>query len=214
MNSKLTIKQENFCNYFVETGNASEAYRRAYDCSTMKPETVNRAATALMNNYTITTRVKELQEELKRKSDITKEQVVELCVGVIRGADVTDVRRNTGGTISAQTISKTWAIERVCKMLGFDAPTQSEVTGKVSVEQNKTEEEKKADFLRMQKSMYPSFCEVMFMGGMCALCENKDELCKVATNHLLCGEMPDFLAKALGCGTDNCYHSRRRNKTF
>lgn len=29
--SELTIKQENFCLYHVETGNASEAYRRAYD---------------------------------------------------------------------------------------------------------------------------------------------------------------------------------------
>lgn len=77
-----------------------------------------------------------------------------------------------------------------------------------------TTEEMEADFLRMQKSMYPDFCELMYKGGMCALCENKDELCKIATNHLLCREMPDYLAKAIGCGTDDCYHNRRRNKPF
>lgn len=210
MKSKLTIKQENFCNYFVETGNASEAYRRAYDSSKMKDETVNRKAIELLDNGKITARVKELQEEAKKKSDIRKADVLELCARVIHGEDMIDMKRRTSDTASMQTISKTWAIERVCKMLGFDAPTQSEVTGKLSVEQNKTKEEKKADFLRMQKSMYPDFCKIMHEGGMCALCENKDELCKVAINHLLCREMPDFLAKALGCGTDNCYHKRRR----
>lgn len=43
--SELTIKQEkNFCLYHVETGNASEAYRRAYNTDGMKPETINRRA--------------------------------------------------------------------------------------------------------------------------------------------------------------------------
>ena len=40
----LTIKQENFCNYYIESGNASDAYRRAYSCEKMKDETVNRKA--------------------------------------------------------------------------------------------------------------------------------------------------------------------------
>ena len=40
----LTIKQENFCNYYLECGNASEAYRRAYSCSNMKGDTINRKA--------------------------------------------------------------------------------------------------------------------------------------------------------------------------
>ncbi|MGL5649240.1 MAG: terminase small subunit, partial [Clostridium sp.] len=47
---KLTQKQENFCQKFVETGNASEAYRHAYNVSKMKPESVNRKACELMKN--------------------------------------------------------------------------------------------------------------------------------------------------------------------
>ena len=41
---KLSVKQENFCNFYLESGNASEAYRRAYNCLKMKPETINSKA--------------------------------------------------------------------------------------------------------------------------------------------------------------------------
>lgn len=75
----LTIKQENFCNYYIESGNASDAYRRAYSCEKMKDETVNRKAIELLNNGMITARVKVLQEEQKEKSDITKERVCKNC---------------------------------------------------------------------------------------------------------------------------------------
>ena len=75
---KLSVKQEKFCNYYIECGNASEAYRRAYSCSNMKDESINVKAVELLNNGKITVRVKELQEELKRKSDITKEEVLNM----------------------------------------------------------------------------------------------------------------------------------------
>lgn len=116
MKGKLTIKQENFCNYYVETGNASEAYRRAYSCANLKPESVNRLAIQLLNNIKITSRVAELQAEQKAKSDITKEEIVRFSVRVIRGENVTDVMENRGGRKSGRTISKTWAIERVCRL--------------------------------------------------------------------------------------------------
>ena len=35
----LTEKQEAFCRAFVETGNASEAYRRSYDAKNMGQNT-------------------------------------------------------------------------------------------------------------------------------------------------------------------------------
>lgn len=130
MKGKLTIKQEKFCNYYVETGNASEAYRRAYSCANLKPESVNRLAIQLLNNIKITSRVAELQEEQKAKSDITKEEIIGLCVKVIRGELITDGVEDRDGRKSRRTISKTWAIDRICKMLGFDAPTKAEISGK------------------------------------------------------------------------------------
>ena len=127
MKGKLTIKQENFCNYYVETGNASEAYRRAYSCAVKwKEKSIWEKASALLANVKVQSRVAELQAEQKAKSDITKEEIVRLCVRVIRGENVTDVMEDRGGRKAARTISKTWAMERVCKMLGFDSPQKIE----------------------------------------------------------------------------------------
>lgn len=82
--SKLTIKQENFCNYYIESGNASEAYRRAFSCDKMKPETVNRNAVDMLNNNKIATRVEQLQSEFKNRSDITKEEAVKELANIVR----------------------------------------------------------------------------------------------------------------------------------
>lgn len=73
----LTIKQENFCLYYIETGNATEAYRRAYDASRMKPDSACRKAFELLENVKITARVEELRQEVKDKSTITRERILE-----------------------------------------------------------------------------------------------------------------------------------------
>ena len=74
---KLSVKQENFCNFYLESGNASEAYRRAYSCLKMKPETINTKACQPLKKDKIRARVEELQSELKNKTAITKERVLE-----------------------------------------------------------------------------------------------------------------------------------------
>ena len=76
--NNLTTKQEKFCKQFIETGNASEAYRQSYECKKMKGPTINRNAVALLDNNKIATRVGELQLQLQKKfevsvSSITKE---------------------------------------------------------------------------------------------------------------------------------------------
>ena len=68
---KLTPKQEKFCQVRVETGNATEAYRQAYDCRRMKPETINRKAKFLMDQGKIRARIDQLQEEHRKRHDIT-----------------------------------------------------------------------------------------------------------------------------------------------
>lgn len=74
---KLTIKQEKFCLKYHECGNASEAYRYAYvNSEKWKEKTVWERASVLSKNNKVITRVKELQEEQKSKSDITKERVL------------------------------------------------------------------------------------------------------------------------------------------
>jgi len=73
--NKLTTKQERFCKSFIETGNASEAYRQSYDCQKMKGPTINRNAVALLDNSKIATRVGELQLNLQKKFEVTVESL-------------------------------------------------------------------------------------------------------------------------------------------
>ena len=68
---KLTPKQEAFCLAYIETGNASEAYRRSYDAENQKSETTNRNAKALLDNNKIATRLKELQAVHVERHKIT-----------------------------------------------------------------------------------------------------------------------------------------------
>ena len=60
MTFDLTPKQEAFAQAYIETGNASEAYRRSYNASNMKEETVWRKAKEVMDNGKVTARLHEL----------------------------------------------------------------------------------------------------------------------------------------------------------
>ena len=66
MNNGLTSKQEKFCiTYVTEGGSLSDAYRAAYNCEKMKPESVNRKAAELMANGKISARISELRAEAR-----------------------------------------------------------------------------------------------------------------------------------------------------
>ena len=75
--AKLTLKQEKFCLTYLETGNASEAYRTAYNTKSMKPATINRQAKALMDNGKIAARIEQLKKPILKKFDVTFERVVQ-----------------------------------------------------------------------------------------------------------------------------------------
>jgi phage terminase small subunit len=73
----LTTKQENFCLAYIETGNASEAYRTAYDTAKMKPESINRKAKELLDNGKITARLDVLRQDIRTRHDITVMKLLE-----------------------------------------------------------------------------------------------------------------------------------------
>lgn len=50
MKKGLTIKQEKFCNKYLECGNASEAYRYAYNCLKMSDNSVWCNASQLLSD--------------------------------------------------------------------------------------------------------------------------------------------------------------------
>ena len=73
---KLTPKQEKFCQVYIETGNASEAYRQAYNTEKMKPESVNSKGYQLLQQVQITARLDELRAEHKTRHEITVDTLV------------------------------------------------------------------------------------------------------------------------------------------
>ena len=73
---KLTPKQEKFCQVYIETGNASEAYRQAYNAEKMRPDTVNNKAYGLLQKGGIRARLDELRAEHKKRHEITVDTLV------------------------------------------------------------------------------------------------------------------------------------------
>ena len=74
---KLTHKQEKFCLAYIETGNASEAYRQAYSSSKMKPESVNESASRLLAAVKIAARLEQLRAPVRERAQITLESHLE-----------------------------------------------------------------------------------------------------------------------------------------
>ncbi len=77
MPSGLTPKQEAFARAYVETGNASEAYRRAYDAENMLPETIWPEASKTLANHNVATRVMELQLQARERLMVTIESLTQ-----------------------------------------------------------------------------------------------------------------------------------------
>jgi hypothetical protein len=75
MSNKLTIKQENFCQEYVNTGNATEAYRRAYNASKMKDEVISVKASELLKSGKVSVRVGELKAQVAEKFEVTREKL-------------------------------------------------------------------------------------------------------------------------------------------
>lgn len=95
----LTQKQENFCLSYIETGNASEAYRRAYDAENMKEATVNNKSHVLLKNGDITARLSELRAPVVAKAQITLEQHL---IDLKRLRDLAEASEKFGPAVQAE----------------------------------------------------------------------------------------------------------------
>lgn len=88
---RLTEKQERFCNYFLDTdGNASEAYRMAYDTSNMKPESVWSNASQLLDNTKVAQRIDEIRAKRAAETVVERKKVEKVLMDIIT-ADPNDL---------------------------------------------------------------------------------------------------------------------------
>jgi phage terminase small subunit len=79
---KLTPKQNAFVLAYLETGNATEAYRRAYDVGNMLPATVGRRAVDLMKHSTIRAVIDRAQQQARDAAIIDRAGLLSLLTDI------------------------------------------------------------------------------------------------------------------------------------
>lgn len=142
----LTPKKKKFADEFIKCGNQSEAYRRAYNCKNMKPETVTEAASKLMQDYDVYTRVQELQARIEKKNILSAQQLQEEltryildekeeeCIVIEANSDKSSTARRM--TKKVQPKDKLKAIELLCKLAGYNIE-KGEINAPITINFNR-----------------------------------------------------------------------------
>ncbi|HEI0612134.1 TPA: terminase small subunit [Escherichia coli] len=119
----LTGKQEKFAQAFVETGDASEAYRRAYDTSKMNAASVNRKAHDCKEHVKISARVEQLRAKHIKRHNVTVDSLI---------AELEEARIAALTAETVQASAATGATMGKAKLLGLDKQL-IEVSGQQTV---------------------------------------------------------------------------------
>ena len=128
----MTPKQEQFARLYVETGNASEAYRQAYNTDNMKPETVTNEAYKLLQTPDISAMVDDLKAEARQRHAVTVDDLLHELEQA-RAAALTAPTPQSSAAVSA-TMGK-------AKMLGL-LVDKAEIKAEAKISQVKQEERK------------------------------------------------------------------------
>lgn len=76
----LTVKQEAFVKAFMETGNASQAYRTAYNAENMKDSAIHVSASQLLRNPKVALRLEQARENAQKRHDISIGKLTDMLV--------------------------------------------------------------------------------------------------------------------------------------
>ena len=140
MTKKLTPKQRKFAEEYVNTGNASEAYRRAYDVlETTSNDVIKVKASELLKNGNIAVTVKELQKKEAEDFQITRKEVAEGYFKMIKSWEyLMDLAAKE--TLTKDQKAKFYllkemvkgsdyrgAYDSIAKMFGLNAPDKQEI---------------------------------------------------------------------------------------
>lgn len=96
---------------YRETGNATEAYRQAYDTSNMKPESINRLAKANLDNVKIASRLAELSAKDLKRHQLTIDDLI---------AELEEARQAALCAETPQSSAAVGATMGKAKLLGMD----------------------------------------------------------------------------------------------
>lgn len=81
---KLTLKQQAFADAYIELGNATHAYLKAYPNVT-KEDTARAAGSRLLTNVSVKAYIDERMEQLKTERVADQQEILETLTSVMRG---------------------------------------------------------------------------------------------------------------------------------
>lgn len=106
----LTIKQEKFCMVYIETGNASEAYRQAYNAENMSNETIKVKACELLKKDNISVTIDKLRDGHSKRHELTIDDLV---------AELEEARQAALSAMVVQSSASVAATMGKAKLLGL-----------------------------------------------------------------------------------------------
>ena len=122
-NQQLTLKQEAFAMGYMETGNACEAYRRAYNADRMKRNSIEVNASKLLNGTKVALRMTELREEAAKRNEVSVDWVMnglkENYFRAMQAVPVLDKQGEPTGEYTYQGAVANRALELIGKHLGM-----------------------------------------------------------------------------------------------
>jgi len=102
----LTPKQEAFARAYVETSNASEAYRRCYAVKTMSANAIGVEAHRVLTSPKVALKIRELQERNTRRHEYTVDRLAEMAQRAYELAMKDDVQSPSAAVAAVMAIGK------------------------------------------------------------------------------------------------------------
>jgi len=142
---KLTPKQNKFAEEYVNTGNASEAYRRAYDVAkTTSNEVIAVEGSRLLTDPNVSLRVQELKTKEAEAFQITRKEVAEGYFKMIKSweylmdlaakENLTKEQKAKFYLLKEMVKGSDYrgAYDSIAKMFGLNAPDKQEIESTVN----------------------------------------------------------------------------------
>ncbi len=134
MDKELTPKEQKFAELYVTLGNASEAYRQAYNVTTTNLDTIKAKASKLLAKDNISTTINKLKGELSETHKIDRAFILQGYLQIISDADYT-FQLGADNTLTKEdkqafyrimnqtkNTDKIRALEAISKMMGLNEP--------------------------------------------------------------------------------------------
>lgn len=83
--SKMTLKQKKFADEYIQTGNATKAYKSAYSCKRMSSTSINSEAAKTLRKPIVKAYIDEQNKRLDSKKTMDEKEIYEALSSIARG---------------------------------------------------------------------------------------------------------------------------------